>query len=198
MNKDKCYFRFIKPENKVDISFLFDINNVPRQFNLSRKSTESLETLCIRIATNVQKIYSKKKKKSANEDTIEVKVCDNKRNPLSNELTCSDIFSHENPVLRISDKFYEIVLNAPWIINFHLPKTILAGFPVYPENFEAQYTDRHVSLFNWYRGKSYNEKNNEMSKEHIQWEFIINSFYYTPNVQDVNLKLKLECIPGVF
>lgn len=199
MNKHKCYFRYIKQDDKVDISFLFSVNDVSRQFNLSRNSSESLETLCVRIATNVQKFYNKKNKKKTlpNEQAIEVKIYDSKKDPISKECTCSDLFAYQSPILSISDKLYEIVLNAPWIINFNLPKTILAGFPVYPENFETQYTDKHLSIFNWYKGKSFNDKGNEISNEHIQWQLILNSFYFTPTTEDIGMKLKLECIPGI-
>ncbi|CAH2104750.1 unnamed protein product [Euphydryas editha] len=197
MNQDKCYFRYIKNLEIVDISFLFKVKDSVRQFNLSRKPSETLDTLCYRIATNVQKACNKKSKKKGlnNEQEIEVNIYDKTKNPISKNCTCAELFSYKDPSLKICEKYYDIVLNAPWIVNFNLPKSILMGFPVYPENFETHYTDRQLSIFNWYRGRAYNEKGNEISDNHIQWEFITNSFYYTPTKEDVGMKLKLECIP---
>ncbi|XP_026487733.2 2',5'-phosphodiesterase 12 [Vanessa tameamea] len=197
MNQNKCYFRYIKDHGKVDISFIFSNKDNVRQFNLSRKSSETLDTLCTRIATNVQKIINKKtKNKGPNkEQEIEVKIYDNKKNPISKEATCSELFSYQEPILKISDNFYDIILNAPWVVNFNLPKSILMGFPVFPENFETHHTDIELSIFNWYRGKAYNEKGNDVSDIHIEWEFITNSYYYTPTKEDVGMKLKLACTP---
>lgn len=198
MNQDKCYFRYIKNLEMVNITFLFHVKDNVRQFNLSRKPSESLEILCNRIATNVQKACNKKSKKKKHdiEQEIEVNIYDNRNNPISKNCSCAELFSYQHPILKISEKRYDILLNAPWIINFKLPKTILMGFPVYPENFETHFMERQLSVFNWYRGRAYNEKGNEVSDMHIQWEFIINSFYYTPTKEDIGLKLKLECIPG--
>lgn len=198
MNQDKCYFRYIKNLETVNISFLFNVNDNVRQFNLSRKPSETLEILCNRIATNVQKACNKKSKKKSYdiEQEIEVNIYDNKSNPISKNCTCAELFSYQHPILKISEIRYDVLLNAPWILNFKLPKTVLMGFPVYPENFETHFTERQLSVFNWYRGRAYNEKGNEVSDIHIQWEFITNSFYYTPTKEDIGLKLKLECIPG--
>lgn len=199
MNQEKCYFRYIKHDDTVNICFLHNVKDTVRQFNFSRKSSETLQALCTRIATNVQKVYNKKSKKKSGEGTesdIIVKIYDNKLNPIPEDITCSDIFTYQDPVLKISERSYDIVLNAPWVISFNLPKAIIVGFPVYPEYLETLYTDQQLSIFNWYKGQVYNDKGKEISDMHIQWQFIVNSFYYTPTTSDIGLKLKCECIPG--
>ncbi|XP_052747253.1 2',5'-phosphodiesterase 12 [Bicyclus anynana] len=197
MNHDKCYFRYIEAEDKINICFLFNIKDSVRQFNLTRNTSETIQTLCTRIAINVNKVNNKKSKKGAEGDhNIVVQICDDKLNPITDDSTCSTLFSSQDPlVLKISERLYNIILNAPWIISFNLPKAITAGFPVYPENLNTLYTDQHLSTFNWYKGNAYNDKGKEISIAHIQWQFIVNSFCYTPTNNDIGLKLKCECIP---
>lgn len=96
----------------------------------------------------------------------------------------------------MSDNFYEVVFNSPWVLSVNLPQSILAGFPVYPINFETQYAKREKCTFNWYKGLPLNEKGNSVSEQHIQWEFASNNYIYTPSTQEVGMKLKFECIPG--
>ncbi|XP_034824735.1 2',5'-phosphodiesterase 12 [Maniola hyperantus] len=198
MNQNKCYFRYIKNEDIINISFLHKVKDTLRQFNLNRKSSENLQTLCIRIAANVQKICNKKSKKKStdSESDIVVTICDNKLNPISEDSTCLNLFNYKKPlVLKISEHLYDIELNAPWVISFNLPKAIIIGFPVYPENLNTLYTDQQLSIFNWYKGKVYNDKGKEISDSHIQWQFIVKSFYYTPTTDDIGFKLKCEFIP---
>ncbi|CAK1549831.1 unnamed protein product [Leptosia nina] len=198
MNVNKCYFRHIPDEDKIDISFLLQIKESIRQFNLSRKSSEHIESLCARIGTNVQKVVNKKsKKKDGKEDiTVVVKIFDDKNNLLPEKYTCLELFQLEGPLkVKINDHIYDIVFNSPWIVNFNLPRSILVGFPVYPENLETCYSDKKLSVFNWYRGLVVNDKGNIIIDNHIDWKFIKSSFYYTPISDDIKMKLKLECIP---
>ncbi|VVC92956.1 unnamed protein product [Leptidea sinapis] len=195
---EKCYFRYIQKDDKIDISFLFKVKDTVRQFNLSRKPTESLELLCSRIGTNVQKFKSKKSKKRGlvEDQNVKVMIYDNNNTPIPEKLSCMELFNTNTSIrLDIADQHYEAIFNAPWIVNYELPKSILMGFPVFPENFEAHYTDKNLSLFNWYRGKAIDENGKAINDLQIKWEFITNVFYYTPMTQDVGLKLKLEIIP---
>ncbi|XP_045511481.1 2',5'-phosphodiesterase 12 [Colias croceus] len=197
MNINKCYFRHIEHEDKVDIAFLFNVKNTLRQFNLSRKSSEGVQSLCTRIGTNVQKVVNKKVKKKAQseESNIPVQILDEKQNAVPDMYTCIQLFQLGPLKIKISDQFYDLVFNAPWVINFNLPKCILVGFPVYPENLETKYADKSISIFNWYRAKDVNENGNPIMENHINWEFVANTFYYTPTLKDIGMKLKLECIP---
>ncbi|OWR44927.1 putative 2-phosphodiesterase [Danaus plexippus plexippus] len=71
----------------------------------------------------------------------------------------------------------------------------MADFPVFPENLETLYAEKELNIYNWYRGKVNNSKGNELSDVHVEWNFIVSSFSYTPKSEDIGLKLKLECIP---
>ncbi|CAG9566998.1 unnamed protein product [Danaus chrysippus] len=156
-----------------------------------------MQTLYTRIAANVQKACSKKnKKKGVNEEDIDVKILDERNNLVSEDCTCSELFTLNEPLkLIISEQCLDIVLNAPWVINLSLPKSIMVGFPVFPESLETLYTEKELTIYNWYRGKVNNSKGNEISDAHVEWNFIVSSFSYTPKAEDIGLKLKLECIP---
>lgn len=198
MNNQKCYFR--QQEDKVDITFMLEVKGSARQFNFSRNSTESLQVLLTRMKTNIQKAIdkgNKKNKVNPNSADIKLEFYDSNNVIIDENNTCRDLFSIIGPVkLKVSDNFYEVVFNSPWVLSVNLPQSILAGFPVYPINFETQYAKREKCTFNWYKGLPLNEKGNLVSEQHIQWEFASNNYIYTPSTQEVGMKLKFECIPG--
>ncbi|XP_026738408.1 2',5'-phosphodiesterase 12-like [Trichoplusia ni] len=94
------------------------------------------------------------------------------------------------------DNLYEVIFNSPWVVSMNLPQSILAGFPVYPENLELQYAVHEKCKFTWYKGSVLNDFGNEFNDRHIKWGLAGNTFIYTPPAQDIGLKLKLECLPG--
>ena len=200
MNSNKCYFRYIKQDEKVDITFLLDVKGSPRQFNFSRKPSESLQVLLTRMKANIQKVIDQgNKKKTVTEDgeKLHIKFYDVNDVPINENITCNDLFTMKGPLkLKMSGSFYEVVFNSPWVISMNLPQSILAGFPVHPQNFETQNVKQDKCTFNWYKGLALNEKGNTVSEQHIQWELIGNKYIYTPETQDVGMKLKFECIPG--
>lgn len=201
MNLNKCYFRHLQneTEDKVDISFLLKVENSVRQFNFSRNPTESLETLAMRISTNVQKAVKKahKKKASAEQSNIEVSFFNATDNPLPQNTLCKDLFHLRGPLkLKIYEQYYEALFNAPWIANINLPQCILAGFPLHPEHMVTYFVVKEKTIFNWYKGAVINENGKETSDIHIKWEFVDSGPFYIPGPQDIGKKLKLECIPG--
>ncbi|XP_014358348.2 2',5'-phosphodiesterase 12 isoform X1 [Papilio machaon] len=200
MNASKCYFRYVEAEEKIDVSFLLKVKDAVRQFNFRRQPTENIQTLCNRIEMNVQKVMAKKKKKNekTSVDTkIKIAVLDVNNQEMSDKYSCKDLFDMEGPLkVQICEQFYEAVFNAPWIININLPKSLLLGFPVYPENFETLYTIKEKCDFKWYTGKPVNDQGNVVSDIHINWIPVGNSYSYVPTSVDVGMKLKLECTPG--
>ncbi|CAB3249897.1 unnamed protein product [Arctia plantaginis] len=200
MNMNKCYFRYVQQEDKVDISFLLDIKGSVRQFNFSRNPAETLQVLLNRIKTNVLKVVNKanrKKKATDSDNDIEVQFYNNKRAVISENSTCKELFLNKDGVkLKMLDSEYEVVFNSPWVLSMNLPQSILAGFPVYPENFETQYARREKCAFSWYKGFSANSEGKEINDLHIKWNLTSKQYAYTPSTEDIDMKLKLECIPG--
>lgn len=201
MDQKKCYFRLVD-DNKVDITFLYEIKEgATRQFNFSRQPSEALENILSRISTNIEKVVKKANKKKGNVEQycIDIHFIDDDNCVIDNTQTCLELFSFKGPVkLKIIDKIYDAVFNPPWIVSVSLPRSILAGFPIYPENFVSQNTENSHNSFKWYKGLSVNEKNNQISESHIKWEFLKSGFVYMPATSDIGMKLKLECIPGKF
>lgn len=200
MNASKCYFRYVEAEDKIDVSFLLKIKDAVRQFNFRRQPTENIQILCNRIEANVQKVISKKRKKnekSSVDDKIKIAVLDVNNKEMSDKYSCKDLFEMGGPIkVQICEQFYEAVFNAPWIINISLPKSLLVGFPVYPEYFQTLYTTKDKSNFNWYAGKPVIDQGNVISDVHINWIPVGNNYSYVPTLVDVGMKLKLECTPG--
>ncbi|XP_013200463.1 2',5'-phosphodiesterase 12 [Amyelois transitella] len=198
MNLNKCYFRYVQEEERIDISFLYKIKDSVRQFNFSRKPTETLETLLNRIGTNINKAIKKgNKKNSDNNYDLEIMMLDAKDNAIASNSTCKDLFSTQTPIkIKIHNNIYEAVFNVPWVVSLNLPLSILAGFPVYPEQFVLQYAEKSQSKYEWFKGLSINEKGNEIIESHIKWELVGEGFTYSPTNDDVGRKLKVECTPS--
>lgn len=58
----------------------------------------------------------------------------------------------KNVILRILDDSYHIKYNQPWVKFLTLPTSILAGFYIYPEKFEVQFTNKTECNFEWFHG----------------------------------------------
>lgn len=197
MNTNKCYLRYVQDDERVDITFLLKIKDSIRQFNLSRSPSEDIASLTTRIESNVQKVINKNnRKKLVSDNKVTIKIC-TKTGLFPEKYTCKDLFEFRQPLMmKINDENYEIVFNEPWITSIGISQSILAGFPVYPENLKMLFSDIKKCQFKWYRGKAVNEKGKTMSDENIQWEFICENFSYIPTLNDIGMKLKVQCIPG--
>lgn len=187
---DKAYMRCPEGSEVFDLSFQYfhPILNINRQFNFSRKLSESVSVFLSRIATNVEKIVNKKQKKklkSAEESApLAVKLFQN-GDEVCGDLLCESLFKIGGDIrLKILDHEYTIVVNTPWIKNLELPSSILATFPVYPSKFETLFVDKNISDFTWY--KSHDQKN---------WLLAGHGFLFTPCKTDIDYYLKLSCLP---
>lgn len=198
MNMDKCYFRYIQADEAVDITFLSNIKDSVRQFNFSRKPTETLQTLFLRISTNMQKAIKKAYKKKAPEASdVNVQLMDLSDDSINEQSTCLDLFKAVGPVhLKINNHIYEAVFNPPWVSSLQLPHIILSGFPVYPEHVTVQYANIDLCLFKWYKGCSLKHIKNELNESQKEWALVKEGVSYTPTAQDIGMTLKVECTPG--
>lgn len=174
-------FQLVDPEFKVD-----------RNFNFTRSLDENVSTFLSRITTNVEKAYAKKnKRKKKSPDAVEDQTpavsvslyCNLIK--INEEVPCNQVFKEKNSVtLKLFDKEYEVVINAPFIESITLPSSILPNFPVYPLKFEALYYDEKYSVFAWY--KSHDKK---------EWEQIGTEYICTPGDDAIGCYLKMVCIP---
>lgn len=187
---DKAYLRH-GIENSETFELTFHYTNpdlkVDRQFNFSRRLSEPVSSFLERVNANVEKVLKKKRKKINDEqypEQIGASLIVNNAK-IDGEIECGAAFKPENDViLKVLENQYKIIINAPWIESIALPKSILANFPVYPSKFESIYTNKKLSVFTWYK-----------SDNKSAWIEAANGFIYMPRNEDINLFLKLTCIP---
>lgn len=200
-NMNKLYFRYMVQEEKVDISFAYKIKESTRQFNFSRKPSEFLQTLFLRIEANIKKAINKasKKKNTDYETAIDIQLIDSAGNPVPMIYTCKELFDIKEPLnFKIHGTIYETVFNAPWVLSISLPQCLLVGFTVIPDHFQTQYAAREECIYKWYKETDVNDKGSTVSELHVKWEQVGNTFTYTPTAKDVGMKLKLECTPSKY
>ncbi|KAK2582431.1 hypothetical protein KPH14_004741 [Odynerus spinipes] len=180
------------------LRFEYPTLNVDRQFNFSRRVNESVDIFLNRIEQNITKslIHKKKKKKKVDSTSEEIVNSNAKKNvflykqdiEINGDTICDMILENVDDLkLLVFDKTFVIKKNMPIVNSIALPSSILCGFPSYPAKFEAMYTEKHLSTFNWYKKHKHNRKN--------QWTHIGDGYLYVPNVSDIEHNLKITCIP---
>lgn len=113
----------------------------------------------------------------------------------------------ENHVLMVGDEEFKIRVNAPTVASMSLPNCLMVGFPVVP-HLELEFGERYDAKFMWFRAAVFpqEEKQNptgdadpsilgKCCEKNAPWEFLTNTFKYTPTVEDIGYKLKFICIP---
>lgn len=200
-NMNKCYFRYMEQEDRVDISFAYKVKDTARQFNFSRNPSELLQVLFTRIEANLKKAISKanKKKNIADELAIDIQLFDGAGISVPTTYTCKELFDVKKPLnMKIYDTVYDTMFNAPWVLSLCLPQCLLVDFTVIPDHFRTQYADEKECIFKWYTGTDINDKGNTVSETHVKWKLVGNEFTYTPTSKDIGMKLKLECTPSKY
>lgn len=190
---DKAYMRCPEGSDVFELSFQYFNQelNINRQFNFSRKLSESVNTFLARVNTNITKVLDKKQKKRKNADenptndsSKQVQLTQNGEQ-VNSELLCEDLFKIGGDIrLKLMDQEYTVVINTPWVKNIVLPTSMLANFPVYPAKFETLFLDKNLSQFTWYK-----------SLDKTNWNVAGTGFLYTPSKSDIDCFLKLDCIP---
>lgn len=158
----------------VGLSFRFQHCNTDRTFNLKRSSEEELSSVLSRISCNIQKVLDKKKKR--NEDPAPVVPIDIKTHggeSVSKDMNCYECFvaQADRHFLDIGENSYSLDVNPPIVKALELPKTIMAGFPLYPNKVELTNGVSEDSSFTWYKSvakfDSIEESKSQMNK--IKW-----------------------------
>ncbi|XP_012284829.1 2',5'-phosphodiesterase 12 [Orussus abietinus] len=211
---NEVFLRYEKGNDTFDVSFRY-VNpdlNVDRQFNFTRKSTETISNFLKRINANVGKIISnkqarklKKKAKAASagievvslpveEQEVKALFLQNDE-PINEELSCETILQNtENLTLVVGNMIYSIKLNAPWISDLALPSSMLAGFPVYPSKLECMHMNKEKSIFIWSKSNVIHQEKHS-GKIVKEWQDVGKGFVYLPTTSDIGYKLKLSCLP---
>ncbi|XP_072743590.1 2',5'-phosphodiesterase 12 [Anoplolepis gracilipes] len=206
LKMNEAFLRYENESNVFDISFRYvdEAMNVDRQFNFSRQITEDVNNFLKRIDISIckfinKKIERKRKKNSTldicvlpkdNVDTGKIMLLKNGVK-VDGDVLFKSLVVQENIAelkLVIFEKTFLVKLNAPYIINIALPSSILVGFPVYPFKFDTLYTDRKLSIFDWY-------KNDPIKNKPNLWTHIGTGYTYVPKLSDIGCNLKINCQP---
>nr|CAI5857366.1 unnamed protein product [Callosobruchus analis] len=186
---DKAYLRHLN-EDSFDFAFKY-VNEelkVNRQFNMSRKLAETVETFLQRVLTNLEKVINKKNKKRKDTDkpkpSLDITLNLNNKE-VEKSVVCRDIFKEGNQIsLSINETNYEVLINSPWIYALALPACMMAGFPIYPCKYDTVFTDKENSQFSWSK-----------SKDKQFWEHIDEGYIFKPTTDDIGYYIKLSCLP---
>ena len=210
-------------EKDADMTIITKVNGTPQHYH--RKKSDTLKNTLKRMHINLtQPFHGKKKmkKKAKNSpvesarlfypDDIRIEVqrhCGVEKVPVSTETSNYEAWKEQN-VLMIGDEEFKIRVNAPTVVAINLPKALMAGFPVVP-HLELEFGDREEAKYMWFKGRvnaklesgalPKKSKNNHLSftdkccEANMAWEFLTNTFKYTPSVADIGYKLKFICIP---
>lgn len=176
-----------------DFMFCFEYPaiNVNRQFNFQRRINEKVDSFLNRINSNIRKIIIKKKKKFGDkvDDVMEKDIYIHRDNiRINGDTLCETILEDVNNLkLVIFDTTFVIKKNIPIVNAITLPSSLLCGFPLYPTKFEALYTNKKLSTFNWYK--------KDINKPKQNWLHVGDGYLYIPNVSDIGSRLKLGCTP---
>lgn len=189
---DKAYLRHSNGTFDITFHLASSEFKVNRRFNFTRKLEEPISSFLSRINANVEKVVNKKIKKKKTDTQLEnteykVSACLLQNNTVIDDDTlCGNVFQEDgnDTILKVLDKNYLVVINAPYINAITLPNSILANFPVYPGKFEAVYTIKELCEFVWF-----------VSKNKETWRKVGTGFMYSPINTDINCYLKLMCTP---
>ncbi|XP_065346967.1 2',5'-phosphodiesterase 12 [Cloeon dipterum] len=195
-----AYFRFKDGCETFDFCFYFENASlkVSRNFNFSRRVTETVAEFQGRVQANLDKTLAKKKKKKKGKDEeaedpcvkVEFKV---DGESADNDANCKELLSSSKMTMHILDSSYKIVVNAPVVTSMALPECMLAGFPVYPSKLEVEFAERKDCHFTWFR--SAKPVQQDKVCDSVKFEEVASGFSYTPSAEDVGYAIKLRCEP---
>lgn len=193
------HLRIKDDSDQFQLGFLYRSANarVNKQLHFTRNLSEPVGAFLSRLSMKVNDAVIKKQKKNRKTDTVDETTSNTPVESdvvglikngvvVPDDVLCKDVFTCDNDssvILQIGDQRYNIFINYPWIQTITLPKSIMVGYPVFPNKFISYYTDEAESQFDWHR---------VIREGH---EFISSGFVYVPNVRDIGHKLKLVCTP---
>ena len=210
-------------EEDPEMTITTKIHGAPRHYH--RKKNDALKNTLNRMHINLTHPYNSKKKlkkskKSAVSDVDkhfypdDIKIEVQRQNSfekmsIDTETSNQDAWKEQN-VLMIGDVEFKIRVNAPTVLAINIPKHLMVGFPVVP-HLELEFGDREEAKFMWFKGRinyevdsvtrSAKSTNRPLSpagkccESNMAWEFLTNTFKYTPSISDIGYKLKFICIP---
>jgi len=197
-----AHFRHKEGCETFDFSFFFDHSTlrVSRNFNFSRRVTETIGEFQNRVLANLERTLSKKKKNKnkedgeASSDAIKVTFRMDGED-VDSSSNCKDVLSSLNNVtMHVFDLDFNVVVNAPLITVLALPDSLLAGFPIRPSKLDVEFADRKDCHMTWFlSSKEATEDGQNTSL--LQFNEVGRGPTYTPGPGVINHLIKLKCEP---
>ncbi|KAG8176858.1 hypothetical protein JTE90_027162 [Oedothorax gibbosus] len=203
----KVFVRHVDAEEKLKICFTY--GEKEKNFVFMRPKEEKLDTTISRMKLKMQDVltkkYQKKKKKSAPDENnttpaeiqLFISLLKNGKE-VNGEVKNVEAWT-ENTQLNVNESAYEVTLNPPTVLALSLPKSIMAGFPVYPK-VELEYCSEEQCSFSWYRSISEAD-----AKDLSRWNvhkignenlvYLSDSFFYITAESDLGCRLRVSCLP---
>ncbi|XP_066914284.1 2',5'-phosphodiesterase 12-like [Clytia hemisphaerica] len=192
---NKLFIRSLPDEPNLKINFKY--NNQCMEFN--RQKTDTVNKTIQRISLKLSGGGKKKKKNKKNvasmeskdrsSGNIDIKLLDNSGNVLNLETTSNEnAFVKSNQFQITNDTIltvYNMVFNAPNVIDIKPLNTVMAGFPVFPE-LTFEFGQSEFSQFQWYK----------KLPDSTDWILAGENLIFTPSVEDIGFELKLSCQSG--
>ena len=224
--QERAIIRTIENGEKFTFSFNLKTNKfggINKQFNLCRNVNETLSSFLDRLNCNVEKIISKRAKKTKlaednpNRDVLEISLRENGKNIPNLSLKIQDVLLKSGTELWISGEKFEIDINPPLVENAILSKVIMSGFMTYPHKFKLESASKIDSNYEWFVSelkfdhaeeecleKQSNDTctnpiktiNTQIDVNRLNWLKRTEGFYFTPTKDDVNRFVKFLCKPG--
>lgn len=198
----KAIVRRIQGDSRLQISLKYPLleSDSYRTFNLYRLQNEEVSKTFERLSANIIKERNKKLKKKKKNVQIDppISICImNDGHEVDLSVANVEGFSEGNTLV-IEDNCFNISVNPPVVTALTLPKTIMAGFRLYPK-IELEFSDLNCCKFTWFinidEGTSNDaaEATNKLLEE--SWEVTHQGFEFTPGNDLIGRKLKLQCVP---
>ncbi|XP_040577998.1 LOW QUALITY PROTEIN: 2',5'-phosphodiesterase 12 [Lepeophtheirus salmonis] len=186
-------FKVFEGDEYFMVTFRLKDEKVDREFNFSRKITESATDFLGVISHKIDKIKEKKSKKKKMNQEIKLEpspvffLQDKEKIDIINE-NALDLLSQKSISMDICGSIFTVRKNPPFVETLKLSDRIMVDFPCYPSKFEMSFGTRESSIFNWYTSES--------SQTQKKWTLVKGTvFLYTPSSNDVGRFVKLEVIP---
>lgn len=202
------------PENKVvvtheenasvvGISFRYknEVSQIDRTFNLQRSIDEQLSNVLTRISSNIAKVANKKKNKNKN-NIVEIPVklvkTVDEADVADEGVSCHQAFvaKADEHNLVIGEDKYSIDVNPPIVKTVDLPKSMMAGFPVYPNKFEVMFADKESCVLDWFKSdlkfEAVKEAQNNLNQ--VVWLTVNSGYNCNTTNDDIGRLIKVKKI----
>ncbi|XP_042861994.1 2',5'-phosphodiesterase 12-like [Penaeus japonicus] len=203
------------PENKVvvtheenasvvGISFRYknEVSQIDRTFNLQRSIDEQLGNVLTRISSNIAKVANKKKNKNKN-NIVEIPVklvkTVDEADVADEGVSCHQAFvaKADEHNLVIGEDKYSIDVNPPIVKTVDLPKSMMAGFPVYPNKFEVMFADKESCVLDWFKSdlkfETVKEAQNNLNQ--VVWLTVNSGYNCNTTNDDIGRLIKVVVTP---